>query len=368
MRGLWKVGAATTCAVALSAFFLAIGAMPERAQAGAPAPPPPPSPAPSVSSPPTYFDTAVASQSACANNAVFALERLSRAADVPARNSGPAVWAAPCGTIGDIDDEGGVNGHDFDAVGGAAGLDLMIVGDMLAGLFVGYADSETDVDNENSRLRTDSYFGGVYAGGTWGAGALGEGFLDALLTAGYQDHDSRRSLTPVGGAGHASADYDGYTLGGRLTLGSRMPLDSIELTPSLGLDVVSVHTDDFTENGGGGANQIVEDETTTSVRGSIGLALSRTFQADDTVIMPEARARYVRELNDDSQQLSVATTGAPGTVSRLNSPEVDRDSVSLGAGLGVRVTPRFGLRLDYSALLNADQTIHGLWAGGRLSW
>ncbi|WP_129972617.1 MULTISPECIES: tyrosine-protein phosphatase [unclassified Pseudomonas] len=72
-------------------------------------------------------------------------------------------------------------------------------------------------------------------------------FVDANLSAGYVDYDSKRDLG--GGLGSAKGDTNGNLSGATLALGYRMPLNIVILEPSLGVRVSRLDLSGFQEKG-----------------------------------------------------------------------------------------------------------------------
>ncbi|WP_192560660.1 tyrosine-protein phosphatase [Pseudomonas allokribbensis] len=85
-------------------------------------------------------------------------------------------------------------------------------------------------------------------GARYGFTSLERGlFVDANISAGYVDYDSKRDLG--GGLGSAKGDTHGNLSGATLALGYRMPVNSVILEPSLGLRVSRLDLSGFQEKG-----------------------------------------------------------------------------------------------------------------------
>lgn len=109
---------------------------------------------------------------------------------------------------------------------------------------IGY--SKGSVGGAGGEVDTDFTF--LDLGARYGFTSLERGlFVDANISAGYVDYDSKRDLG--GGLGSAKGDTHGNLSGATLALGYRMPLNTVILEPSLGVRVSRLDLSGFQEKG-----------------------------------------------------------------------------------------------------------------------
>lgn len=109
---------------------------------------------------------------------------------------------------------------------------------------IGY--SKGSVGGAGGEVDTDFTFFNL--GARYGFTSLERGlFVDANISAGYVDYDSKRDLG--GGLGSAKGDTHGNLSGATLALGYRVPLNTVILEPSLGVRVSRLDLSGFQENG-----------------------------------------------------------------------------------------------------------------------
>ena len=109
---------------------------------------------------------------------------------------------------------------------------------------IGY--SKGSVGGAGGEADTDFTF--LDLGARYGFTSLERGlFVDANISAGYVDYDSKRDLG--GGLGSAKGDTHGNLSGATLALGYRMPLNTVILEPSLGVRVSRLDLSGFQEKG-----------------------------------------------------------------------------------------------------------------------
>jgi len=109
---------------------------------------------------------------------------------------------------------------------------------------IGY--SKGSVGGAGGEADTDFTF--LDLGARYGFTSLERGlFVDANISAGYVDYDSKRDLG--GGLGSAKGDTHGNLSGATLALGYRMPLNTVILEPSLGVRISRLDLSGFQEKG-----------------------------------------------------------------------------------------------------------------------
>ncbi|KAF1072450.1 MAG: Tyrosine-protein phosphatase [Pseudomonas citronellolis] len=110
----------------------------------------------------------------------------------------------------------------------------------------GFGYSRGSVGGASGDVDTDLTF--LNAGVRFAPAGLEQGlFVDAGLSAGWLDYDSKRELG--GGLGTAKGDTHGSLSGANLALGYRLPLAGMTLEPSLGLRVSHLDLSGFQEKG-----------------------------------------------------------------------------------------------------------------------
>lgn len=185
----------------------------------------------------------------------------------------PRYWISPFASGRSQGGSGPASGFD-DALGGVvAGMDAGAGDGFVAGVFMGAAGGNTQVDRGAQDIIHRSVFGGGYLGYDGGAR-----FADLSLAIGALEESSRRrvadNLVP-GGVGTARADFDGAFVSPSLTLGARMPHGADTLVPSLRLRYAGLFLDDYAETGSAGALAVAgRDVNVFEARGQLALAMA----------------------------------------------------------------------------------------------
>lgn len=110
----------------------------------------------------------------------------------------------------------------------------------------GFGYSRGSVGGAGGEVDTDLTF--LRAGARFAPDSLEQGlFVDADLSAGWLDYDSKRELG--GGLGTAKGDSHGTLSGGSASLGYRIPVEDAILEPSLGVRISHLDLSGFQEKG-----------------------------------------------------------------------------------------------------------------------
>ncbi|MGN8120503.1 tyrosine-protein phosphatase [Pseudomonas sp. 22082] len=158
---------------------------------------------------------------------------------------------------------------------------------------IGY--SKGSVGGAGGEVDTDFTFFNL--GARYGFTSLERGlFVDANISAGYVDYDSKRDLG--GGLGSAKGDTHGNLSDATLALGYRMPLNTVILEPSLGVRVSRLDLSGFQEKGSELALNVDDiQETRRSAVANLDVSFA-PMPMGAWQLVPGVRVGYERVLGD----------------------------------------------------------------------
>ncbi|MDD1139759.1 tyrosine-protein phosphatase [Pseudomonas sp. TNT2022 ID233] len=158
---------------------------------------------------------------------------------------------------------------------------------------IGY--SKGSVGGAGGEADTDFTF--LDLGARYGFTSLERGvFVDANLSAGYVDYDSKRDLG--GGLGSAKGDTHGNLSGATLALGYRIPMNDVVLEPSLGVRVSRLDLSGFQEKGSELALNVDDiQETRRSAVANLDVSFA-PMPMGAWQLVPGVRVGYERVLGD----------------------------------------------------------------------
>ncbi len=241
-------------------------------------------------------------------------------------------------------------GHDSDLVGATIGVDYFFTDKLVAGIALGYSD--TDVVSYNNSGRTD---------------------LDAISTLAYANYAVTDDFSVDGYVGWTGIDYDitrnisynltcgcdtitstarGQTNADKINAGIgasyRWNYDALSITPHLKLDYTGIFIDGYTETGGAGLALNYQEQEIQSLKTTAGIDFSYAISIPWGVIVPNASAAYVHEFSDNSR--TIHTSFVQDTSSydiAFDTDKPDRDYMVMSAGVSAVLPHGVQLFVDY---------------------
>ena len=246
------------------------------------------------------------------------------------------------------------SGFDFSTTGVTAGADYRFSDQLVAGGALGYATNDTTFDSQGGGLDTETWHLAAY--GTYGWSE--RGYVDAIVEYGWQSYDSKRNIRYQVASDtsaisrQARADYDGTQFGA--SIGAGYDIDQGPLSYGIygRAGYLQVDVDDYREHGAGGLALSLDGFSATSVTTTLGARVSQVFNTNWAVLVPQARAEWEHEYDNDADTLVARFAADPtGTEFGILSDSPDRDYFRLG--LGVSAVFPHGL----SAFVNYDTVL-----------
>lgn len=202
------------------------------------------------------------------------------------------------------------------------GVDRQLSDSLLAGLQLGYAD--TDLRYLDGRGGGDL---DVFRLGPYLSYFNPTGYVDFSATWGHHHQDLSRRIEldeAFAARGESSGDDVALYLGG----GRHLQLGWELITPTIALQYVSLGQDPFVETGAAGANLLVTDNNLHSLRTTLGMRLTRSFCLGPVRVVREFSGGWAHEsLADDGVSARFATGETVFTTERAG---LARDSAYYG--------------------------------------
>jgi outer membrane autotransporter protein len=142
----------------------------------------------------------------------------------------------------------------------------------------------------------------------------------------------------------------------------------MRFTPMAALQYIYLHQNNFSETGAAALNLAADEINTHSLRGMLGLQLSRLIQTSRACTTHRLRATWMHEFLDTDAALLArfGTAGAPAmSIRGLN---LGRDWAVLGYGVESKRNRFLSLFAGYDIQLNDRQTFHVGSGGAQLRW
>jgi outer membrane autotransporter protein len=272
------------------------------------------------------------------------------------------------GTLGegDKDETEFEAAYDFELTGFTAGVDYRFTDSLVGGIALGYAESETDFDDDGGSLDADGFTGSLF--GSW----YGErAYADLIVSYGSQSYDSVRNVRytltgePLPIDHTATGDTDGEVTAAGLSAGYAFGSGGWRIGPTAAVSYLKVDIDGFSEQGGNNPelNLEFEDQDAKSLQLQLGLDLAYAASLSWGVLSPYARVSQVWEQENDQQTFLIRYVADPfrtaDTTAAVTSDDVDDSFVLWAVGVSATFANGFACFLDYEAVSSLDTVSYG---------
>lgn len=272
------------------------------------------------------------------------------------------VFLSGSGTMADIESTAFEAGGEFYTAGMTLGVDYRPCEGFAFGAFGGYAGGEADIDRDGGTLGVDSTRLGVYAT-AWAGGF----YANALAGGSWNDYDTRRRLVFGDIDRTARGNTESCEFNGLVGIGHDWLAGAWTFGPLASVQYNRLMVDGYIEDGADSLDLAIEDQDAESLQTQLGARIAHACQFPGWSLIPEARAQWEHEFEDDARPIEarLASAGKPFHVSTLGP---DRDRAIVGVGLTALFGDHVSAYLDWTAELGDELSAHTLGAGLRLEW
>ena len=270
------------------------------------------------------------------------------------------VWVSGFGGSGHVNGIGTVGSgrNNYNAYGGALGLDMMVTPNTLIGLAVGGGRADFSVPTRWTSGKGDGWNVSLYGEANFPVSPTSAVYLRGLLSYGSYDMSETRTagiglgltdpwplinprLVPVG-AGQVRGSTNSDLFGGRLELGWRNQLGQLNVTPFASIQFDSQRQDEFSEEGYLGLS--FNRRNVTSVPGALGVQLDGNFPlgAGGMSLRPKVRVSWVHEFETERSN-TASFLLAPGYGFKTTGAPAVSDAARVDAGAQLMITPALSI-------------------------
>ena len=287
-----------------------------------------------------------------------------------------SAWLSGIGGTGSVLGDGNAGGLGYTLGGAAFGIGYRPDPRFMVGIAGGYLGGQQWVNGFAGNGYTDSLSIALY-GSFAPNGARGGFYADAL--AGYANASNRMQRIvslpglPTGitsGSTTASQFLGQVETGYRFALGATgSTLGNTSISPFARLQIGSSTQAAFGESGSSLFNLSVAQQTTTSVRTTVGADLATRFDLGrGTPVDIGLRLGWMHELADTARPMTAAFAAAPGAQFTVLGATPQRDSALVGFSAAAALSERLSLFASYDGELGGGTDSHQLRVGFRLTW
>jgi len=278
------------------------------------------------------------------------------------------------GSGGSGDREQSINepGFDFDTQAVTAGLDYRVLDNLVLGAAASYARVDADVNNNGGNVDADGYsvslFGTYFEDTSF--------YIDGIASIGRNDFETSRTVAfgDVNQQALSEPSSDEYAVG--IGSGYDFNFDRLSVGPFGQVNYTRAEIDAFEEQAasggdlGAGSLLAIDEQTVKSLTTSLGGQTSYAISSKAGVFVPQLRAAWVHEYEDDNQIISGEFINDPtGTGFAVSTDDPDRDYFTAALGVSGQFTNNLAAFVQYERLLGHSYLDENVINGGvRLSF
>jgi uncharacterized protein YhjY with autotransporter beta-barrel domain len=273
------------------------------------------------------------------------------------------TWLSGVGGFGSVPGNATAGGTTYSFGGTAVGADYRFGPNFLAGVSAGYVSGRQSANGFDGNTSSDTVNGTLYASFTEGAF-----YLDGL--AGYAN-TTNRSLRNIVIPGLAVRTARGQTTAnqflGQLETGYRFDgvlAPALSITPFARVQGSTSTQAGFTESGADSLNLTVAQQTTNSLRGTLGAELGAKLEKIEVGV----RLGWLHEFADTSRPMTAAFAGASGSPFTVFGATPQRDSAAIGFFAKARVADSTEIYARYDGEVGGGADNHAFTVGLRMMW
>jgi outer membrane autotransporter protein len=278
------------------------------------------------------------------------------------------VWGSGLGGLGSVQGDGNASTLTYNVGGAAAGLDYRIDPRFLLGIGAGYTHGTQWVNSFYGQGWSDSVSVAAY-----GSFAQAGFYLDALAGYAYTGNQLQRQIMIPGLPGRTANGSTGANqFLGQAEAGYRIGIwapAQASVTPFGRLQVQRVTQNAFGESGANALSLNVAQQTTNSLRSTLGadLAASIPLDAGRSVDLG-LRLGWLHEYANTARPITAAFAGAPSAAFTVYGATPQRDSAAIGFSAATAIASNARLYLRYDGEVGGGTDNHALNLGVRFSW
>ena len=268
------------------------------------------------------------------------------------------VWVTGSGEFTNVDSTENAAGYDLQTGGFTLGLDYRVCANFAIGFTTGYAHTRADLGNG----------GNIEAnGGTFGlySTAFGNGFyLDTAVTGGPSGYSTQRTAL----LGSANGNTDGGNFNVLVAGGYDWKKGGLTIGPTANFQFTYVGFSSFAESGSLAPLRF-PSQNAESERTAFGMKGYYDWKVGGVTIRPEIDLAWQHEYGDQAYSIISSLANGAGKSFTVNSPNVGRDSMLIGAGVAVLLSEHVSIYAYYDGeLFRTNYQSNNVSAGIRVTF
>jgi uncharacterized protein with beta-barrel porin domain len=279
-----------------------------------------------------------------------------------------SVWASGLGGFGSVQGDGNSQTFTYNLGGAAAGIDYRVMPSLLLGIGAGYTSGTQWTDTFQGKGWTNAVSVAAY-----GSFTMAGFYADLLAGYAYSNNQLQRQIFVPGLQPRTANGSTGANqFLGQAEIGYQVPVYApaqASVTPFARLQVMSVNQAAFSEWGANSLSLNVQQQTTNSLRSTLGAQLNGAIGLGDTRTLDMAlRLGWLHEYAYTGRPVTAAFAGAPAAAFTVYGATPQRDAAAIGFQASTNVATATQIFFRYDGDIGSGTDNHALNVGLRLSW
>ena len=283
------------------------------------------------------------------------LERLDNLFDDGSHQGKNGLWLNALGQLGNQNTDNTHAGFDYNVGGLTLGFDHNFTDNVLAGVSLGYARTNLNLDQNLGNGDINSSVLSVY-----GSYFNEKGYVDGTLSYGSNRYANSRNIQISGSNGIASSYHDGRLLSGTVAGGYYFKVSDWTWEPYAALQYISLSEGSFDETGAGSVSLHVDARRTQYLDSDLGLRFRRTLEKANGILVPQLSLAWNYNFNIDDSLITASFTGAPNATFSVEGQDIARNGARIGGGVAYISKSNLASSLYYTAELRNGYVANSL--------
>ena len=271
---------------------------------------------------------------------------------------GLTFWSQAVAGFSDIDSDNLGAGAESDTYGVTFGVEKDYGTATTAGLFLGFTETDTDIDGLSDNSDIQNYQLGLYGAHRF----TSSWHVNGTLSGSFLNFETARPTA----SGTAVADFDGFAgLATAELLYDVNVSNTTVVSPFVGIEASFVDRDGYSETGAGVLNNTVQSDTNEFLTSILGVQASSNFAFAGLNLAPSVKVGWARQYGDDNSTTTANFITSPSIAFTSQGADRNRNSLRLDFGFdlsGAR-SNKWGTFLRYTGDIASDAQDHIIRAG-----
>ena len=269
--------------------------------------------------------------------------------------SGYGLWLKGFGQKGKQNSDDTNAGYNYNLSGFTFGFDHKFTDHSLAGVSLGYANNNLNLEQNLGKGNVEADTLSVYA-----SYFTENGYLEGSFAYGDNKYWNTRNILISGLNRVASSSHNGSLLAAMLGGGYYFNVRDWTWETFASLQHIKLDEDSFDETGAGSVSLHVDSRSTNSMSSDIGLRFRKVLERSNGNFIPELSIAWNHDYNIDDHIVSASFVGSPDTAFSVQGQHIAPNGLRLGTGVSYVQDNGLTSSLFYGAELRSGYTAQAL--------